>query len=59
MDVSSSTNTNAGNTQINVMKKAMKVQEQNVLKVLESAQQQSQQMTAQKTGIGGNLNITA
>lgn len=59
MDVSSSTNTNAGSTQINVMKKAMKVQEQNVLKVLESAQQQSQQMAAQKTGIGGNLNITA
>jgi hypothetical protein len=41
------------------MKKAMEVQDQQIQKILESTQQQTQQMTAQKTGVGGNLNITA
>jgi len=43
---------------LNVLKKAEEVQERDVLKVLESANQQSQQVTAQKTGIGNNINLT-
>jgi hypothetical protein len=45
--------------QTSALKKAMQVQEQQVTRVLDDAQKQSQQMTAQKTGVGGNLNITA
>ena len=41
------------------MKKAVDVQEQQVLKVLDSANEQSKEMVAQKTGVGRNLNITA
>jgi len=56
MDVSSSTTTSG--VQVEVMKKAQEVQEQQVLKVLETASEQSKEMTAQKTGMGKNLNIT-
>jgi len=38
--------------------KATEVQEQQVLKVLESANEQSREVAAQKTGVGKNLNIT-
>jgi len=40
------------------MKKALEVQEQQVMKVLESASELSKEMTSQKTGMGKNLNIT-
>jgi hydroxymethylglutaryl-CoA reductase len=56
MDVSSSTG--SASVQVDVMKKAQETQEQQVLKVLESTQEQSKDVTAQKTGVGGNLNIT-
>ncbi|MFA6191946.1 MAG: putative motility protein [Sulfurimonas sp.] len=60
MDVSSSTAANVNSsTQVEVLKKAMDVQEKTVLKVLESANEQSKQVTAQKTGVGSNLNLTA
>jgi len=61
MDVSSSTSTsaNAGSVQLDALKKSIDVAEQNTLKVLESVSQQSKEMTAQKTGMGNNLNITA
>ena len=59
MDVSSSTSTAQSSTQVEVMKKAVDVQEQQVLKVLDSANEQSKEMVAQKTGVGRNLNITA
>ena len=60
MSVSSTSNAStAQNIQIDVMKKAQDVQAQQVLKVLESANEQSQQVTAQKTGIGQNINIMA
>jgi len=55
MDVSS---TGSVSAQVEVMKKATEVQEQQILKVLESANEQSKQITAQKTGVGGNINIT-
>lgn len=57
MNVSSSTAPTAGSTQVEVMKKAMETQEQQVLKILEGAAEQSQKVAAQKTGIGNNLNI--
>lgn len=59
MDVTSSPSATTGQTQIEALKKSMEVQERSVLKVLESANEQSKQVTAQKTGIGNNLNISA
>ena len=58
MDVSSSSGSGSVSAQVEVMKKATEVQEQQVLKVLESANEQSKEVTAQKTGVGKNLNIT-
>jgi len=58
MQVSSNTN-NSQTLSSDPMKKALQVQERQVQQILESAQKQSEQMTAQKTGIGGNLNIIA
>ncbi|MBU0720598.1 hypothetical protein KJ877_04600 [bacterium] len=55
MDVTSSSNSSIP---IEVMKKATQVQEQAVMKVLESAEEQSKQInTAQKTGMGKNLDL--
>ncbi len=59
MDVSSSGATAPSSTHIEVMKKAMETQEQQVLKVLESSNEESQKIAAQKNGLGINLNITA
>ncbi|WP_457743973.1 putative motility protein [Sulfurimonas sp.] len=56
MEVSSSTT--SANVQVDVMKKAQDVQEKQITQLLESAQQQSKDMATQKTGIGGNLNLT-
>ena len=42
-----------------VLKKAQEVQEQQILKTLENTTEQSHQMTAQKTGMGNNINLTA
>ena len=56
MDVSS-TSPDMGSVQVEALKKSMEVTERATLKVLESANQQSQQVSAQKTGIGSNLNI--
>ncbi len=58
MDVSSSSGTGSVSAQVEVMKKAVEVQEKQVLKVLESANEQSKQVTAQKTGVGNNINLT-
>ena len=59
MDVSSSSGSTQASPQLDVLKKATQVKEQQVLKVLESANEQSQQIAAQKTGLGSNLNISA
>jgi hypothetical protein len=48
--------------QVEVMKKAQDTEQQQgqqALKVLDSVNQEAQQMAAQTTGIGGNINITA
>lgn len=55
MNVSSTTA--PATPQIEAMKKATEVQGRQILKVLESANEQSQKVTAQKTGLGNNLNI--
>ena len=41
------------------LEKAIETQEKQVEQILDSAQKQSQDITAQKTGIGGNVNLTA
>jgi len=59
MEISS--NTAPSQVQVEVMKKEQDVKEmqgQQDLKVLESVSEQSKEMTAQKTGMGGSLNIT-
>ncbi|MEN4045153.1 MULTISPECIES: hypothetical protein [Sulfurimonas] len=58
MEVSSSTQTSSGLGQTDIMKKAQDVQAQQIEKIIQAAQEQSKQMTAQKTGVGSNLNIT-
>jgi len=62
MGISSATSATTATTNseigVNVQKKAQDIQAQQVLKVLESVSQQTQQVTAQKTGIGSNLNIS-
>jgi len=58
MDVSSSTSSPV-ETGKDPMKKALEVQEQQISKVIESASEQSKEMTAQKTGMGKNINLTA
>ncbi|MDA7816773.1 hypothetical protein N9A28_01135 [Sulfurimonas sp.] len=59
MDVSSSQGSGSVSAQVEVMKKATEVQERQVLKVLESANEQSQQIAAHKTGVGSHLNVSA
>ena len=57
MDVSSNNN-NSGSVQVEALKKSIDVAERATLKVLESATEQSQQVAAEKTGIGTKLNIS-
>ena len=57
MDVSSTQSADMGSVQVEALKKSLDVTERATLKVLESATEQAQQTTAQKTGIGGNVNI--
>ncbi len=59
MEVSSSLQSSTtGVGQTDILKKAQEVQNQQIQKIVESAQEQSKEVTAQKTGVGGNLNIT-
>ena len=58
MDVSSSQGTGSVSAQVDVIKKSTEVQERQIVKTLESAAEQSKQTTAQKTGVGNNINIT-
>ena len=59
MEVSQSTQPTSGFGQADIIKKSLDVQEQQVTKILESAAEQSKQVTAQKTGVGNNVNLTA
>ncbi len=58
MDVSSASS-NMAVVQVEALKKSMEVEKKATLSVLESATEQSKQVTAQKTGIGSNINIIA
>ncbi|MCF6330558.1 MAG: hypothetical protein L3I99_03310 [Sulfurimonas sp.] len=58
MDVSSSINVPA-QIEKDPMKKALEVQGEQVLKVLEGLQEESQKIATHKTGIGNNLNVSA
>jgi hypothetical protein len=59
MEVSSSSNTHSLATAPGeIQKTAQTVQERDNLKIIESATEQSQQVTAQKTGVGNSINIT-
>ncbi len=57
MDVSSKSS-DMGSVQVEALKKSLDVTERATLKVIESATEQSKQVSAQKSGIGSNLNIT-
>ena len=59
MDVSSSQGSGSASAQVEVIKKSTEAQERQILKVLESANEQSQKISAQKTGLGSHLNISA
>jgi len=56
MEVSSSTG--SASVQVDVIKKAENIQERQIKQILDSSQEQNKEITAQKTGVGGNLNIT-
>ena len=59
MEISSSTQSSSGGVgQVDILKKAQDAQAQQIEKIIESAQEQSKEITAQKTGVGGNINIT-
>ena len=57
MEISSSTS--GSSVAVEAQKKAQDVQERQILKILDSANEQSQQAAAQKTGVGTNLNLSA
>ncbi len=60
MGVSSVSNSSAPvSAPIEAQKKATEVQERQVSQLLESANEQSKQVSSQKTGVGSNLNLTA
>lgn len=60
MDVSSSTAQGSAPVgPVDAIKKAVEVQEQAVMKLLEGANEESKQATAQKTGMGGGINLIA
>ena len=58
MDVSSTNNIGTGSVQVEALKKSLEVAEKATLKVLESATEQSKEITAQKTGLGNHINIS-
>jgi hypothetical protein len=59
MDVSSSSSTQLATAPGDIQKTAQTVQERQVQQILDSASVQNQQTTAQKTGMGTKLNISA
>jgi len=60
MDVSPlvNSNTDMSATQVDVLQKAIDVNQMQAIKIMESAMIESEKVTAQKTGIGNNLNIS-
>ena len=60
MDVSASSSTQELNNQVqtDALQKAMELNQQQAIRIIENAVEESKQITAQKTGLGRNLNIT-
>jgi len=60
MDVSASSSTQELNNQVqtDALQKAMELSQQQAIRIIENAVEESKQITAQKTGLGRNLNIT-
>ncbi len=60
MDVSPlvNSNTDMSATQVDVLQKAIDVNQMQAIKIMESAMIESEKVAAQKTGIGNNLNIS-
>ena len=58
MDVSNSGNTEMSAIQVDVLKKAIDVNQREALKIIESAVEDTKKVSAQKTGIGKHLNIS-
>jgi len=56
MEVSSSTG--SASAEMDVMKKAQDVQEKQMQQILDASKKEAEDTAAQKTGVGGNLNIT-
>ena len=58
MDVSTSNNPDMSAIQVDVLQKSIEVNQREALKIIESAVEETKQVTAQKTGIGKHLNIS-
>lgn len=58
MDISSSSNSEMSTVQVDVLQKSLEINQREALKIIENAIKETQQVTAQKTGIGKHLNIT-
>lgn len=56
MEVSSPVNNESTPTE--TLKKAIDTQDRDALKVIQSATEDSKQVTAQKTGLGNHLNVS-
>jgi hypothetical protein len=60
MDVSASTSSNTqSSTQVETTKKAVQVQEEAIVKIIDSANEESREVSAQKTGMGNGIDLTA
>lgn len=57
MEIKSSNTTLPNAAEAETIKKSADMQEREAIKVLESANEESQKAVAQKTGLGTNLNI--
>jgi len=58
MDVSTSNNTDMSAVQVDTLQKSIEVNQREALKIMQSAVEDSKQVSAQKTGIGTRLNIS-
>ena len=57
MDVSPSSNNDMNALQVNALQKAIDLDQRAAFKIMETAMEESKKITAQKIGIGSNLNI--
>ena len=58
MDISTSNNTDMSTIHVDALQKSLEINQREALKIIESAVEESKQITAQKTGIGSYLNIS-